>query len=249
MTGFNTIWSEVRVHTTWAAAAVTLVFTGFAYFVRGVSRSGAVAGALVCFVLYACAGWGTFAALVSVFLLAWTTTHVGYARKKEFGTAESRGGRSASQVLANLGVAAVSAVVYAATRNAAFLVAVGAALSEAAADTVSSELGQACSERARLITTWETVPAGTDGGVTPGGSIAGIMAAIVVSTVFAATGEVPWSHSLVIVFAATVGLFADSFLGALWERRQLLNNDSVNFLSTLLAAGAALALCIFTLNW
>ncbi|GAC1434057.1 MAG: TIGR00297 family protein [Terriglobales bacterium] len=235
------MWSTIELNTLGIAAAVTLVFTGLAYSVRGVTRSGAIAGALVCLVLYACAGWGALAALATVFLLAWTTTRIGYARKREIGVAKVHEGRSASQVLANLGVAAASAAIYAATRNIAFLVAVGAALAEAAADTVSSELGQAQSEKARLITTWQSVPAGTDGGITLRGTIAGIVAAIIVSTVYLASGEVSWKLTFVMVFAAILGLFADSFLGALWERRGYLNNDSVNFLSNFLAAGFAFA--------
>jgi len=39
--------------------------------------------------------------------------------------------------------------------------------------------------------------------------------------------------------AAILGMVADSFLGAWLERRHLINNDSVNFLSTLVAALAA----------
>jgi uncharacterized membrane protein len=35
---------------------------------------------------------------------------------------------------------------------------------------------------------------------------------------------------------------ADSFMGAWLERRRLLNNDSVNFLGTVVAAGLALLL-------
>jgi uncharacterized membrane protein len=34
-------------------------------------------------------------------------------------------------------------------------------------------------------------------------------------------------------------MIADSFLGAVMERRKLLNNDAVNFLGTLIAAGVA----------
>ena len=37
-------------------------------------------------------------------------------------------------------------------------------------------------------------------------------------------------------------MIADSYLGALLERRKLLNNDAVNFLGTLVAAGAAFLL-------
>jgi uncharacterized membrane protein len=43
------------------------------------------------------------------------------------------------------------------------------------------------------------------------------------------------------IIAAVAGMIADSFLGALLERRKLLNNDWVNFVSTLIAAGVACA--------
>ena len=224
----------------WIAGAVTVAFSVLARWIRGVSPSGALAGGVVCFLLYAGAGLGAFAALVSVFALAWITTRVGYQRKQKLGTAEKQDGRTVSQVLANLGVAASCATLYAASHGKAILLlATAAALSEAAADTVSSELGQASSENARLITTWEQVPAGTDGGVSLVGTIAGVAAAALVSLVCVLTGLLPWKWLGTSVAAAVLGMVADSYLGAWLERRHLLNNDSVNFLSTLIAAGAA----------
>lgn len=224
----------------WAAGAVTALFTVFARAVRGVSRSGAIAGAAVCFALYAGAGPGAFLALVSVFVLTWITTRLGYRRKQKLGTAEKREGRTASQVLANLSVAAGCAgLSVLPSGKPFFLLAAAAALAEAAADTVSSELGQAWSDKARLITTWQEVPAGTDGGVTWVGTLGGIAAAIVVSMVCVAVGLVPARWSLISVSAAVSGMVADSYLGATLERRRLLNNDWVNFLSTLAAAGVA----------
>jgi uncharacterized protein (TIGR00297 family) len=190
--------------------------------------------------LYVSAGPGAFAALVSVFVLAWITTRLGYQRKQALGTAEKRDGRTASQVLANLATAAIAATLYAATSNAVCLLAMVATLSEAAADTVSSELGQASSDHARLITTWEKVPAGTDGGVTLAGTLAGIAGAAVVSLVSVAVGTLPWKWLAPATLSAVVGMLADSYLGATLERSRLLNNDSVNFLSTVVAAAIAL---------
>jgi uncharacterized protein (TIGR00297 family) len=123
--------------------------------------------------------------------------------------------------------------------RAVILLALSAALSEAAADTVSSELGQARSTQARLITTWEEVPAGTDGGVSWTGTLAGIAAASVVSLVCVLAGLVPVRWLGISIIAAVAGMIADSLLGALLERRNLLNNDAVNFLGTLVAAGTA----------
>src|SRR2546423_14077329 len=97
----------------WPALLVTVAFTAGARYIRGVSRSGALAGALVCFLLYACAGPGTIVALLSVFILAWATTRFGSQRKQRLRIAEKQDGRSASQVLANLGVATGCVALYA----------------------------------------------------------------------------------------------------------------------------------------
>ena len=89
----------------WTAAAVTLAFAVLARLLRGVTGSGAIAGGVVCFALYAFAGPAAFAALVSVFVLTWSATRLGYSSKSRLGVAERREGRKASQVLANLAVA------------------------------------------------------------------------------------------------------------------------------------------------
>lgn len=226
----------------WAALAVTLAFTGLARWVRGVTFSGAIAGAVVCFLLYAGAGPAAFFALVSVFALTWITTRMGYRRKQVLGTAENREGRTGTQVLANLAVSAGCAALFVATGNIVFPLAIAAALSEAAADTVSSELGQARNEEARLITTWKSVPAGTDGGVSVAGTLGGVGAATLVSLVCALGGLVSMRQLGIPILAGVLGMIADSYLGALLERRKLLNNDWVNFLGTVTAAAVAIAI-------
>ena len=132
--------------------------------------------------------------------------------------------------------AALSAVTHS---KAVFLLAVSAALSEAAADTVSSEVGQARRVDARLISSWEVVPAGTNGGVSWTGTVAGIAAGAFVSLVSVITGLIPLNWLGVSIIGAVAGMIGDSFLGALLEQRKVLNNDWVNFLGTLIAACVA----------
>lgn len=223
-------------NSTAAAAAVTLAFTGLARLLHGVTWSGALAGAVVSFVLYMSAGPGAFLGLVSVFLIAVGTTRVGYARKRQLGTAERAEGRNASQIFANLGVAAVSALLFKMSGNATFLLAAAAAMAEAAADTASSEIGEASSGQARLITSFKLVPAGTDGGITLTGSLAGAAAATVVAVVASVVGLLPARSILLVSTAGFCGMVLDSILGAVLERRGVLNNDTVNFLGTLSAA-------------
>jgi uncharacterized protein (TIGR00297 family) len=232
-------------HRVWIGIIVTFAFAAMARAVRGASFSGCVAGGLICFVLYLGAGPGAFAALVSVFVLTWVATRFGYHRKQGLGTAENLEGRTALQVLANLAVAAAFAAIFALSGKIVFLLATAAALAEAAADTVSSELGQAHGAQARLITTWATVPAGTDGGVSVVGTLGGIAAAMIVTAVCVLADLVPRQWASLPLIAGVTGMIVDSYLGALFERRKLLNNNWVNFVSTCVAAGVALVFSRF----
>ena len=220
-------------HPVWVVALVTLAFAALARILRGVSRSGAIAGAFVCFVLYYSAGPGAFVLLTLLFVLAWSSTRLGYQRKLKLGTAERKEGRTASQVLANVGVAAACAAAYRWRGSPVYLLAMCAALAEAAADTVSSEIGQTSSAPARLVTNWREVPAGTNGGVTLIGTLAGIIAAFLIGMTGILIGLMGSRELFLSLFAATVGMIFDSFLGGTLERGLVLNNNSVNFFGTL----------------
>jgi len=188
--------------------------------------------------------------VVAVLVLTSLATRFGRHRKERIGLAEKSRGRGAAQVSANLGIAALvmdptvqSGLVdthWLAGRTFASILALGlAALAEAAADTVSSEIGQVLGGVPRMITTLQRVEPGTDGGVTMAGSAAGIVAAGMV----AGAGCVAF-HGDVWMFAVSwaggvFGLMFDSLLGATLERAGFLNNDGVNFLSTASAVGFA----------
>jgi uncharacterized protein (TIGR00297 family) len=191
--------------------------------------------------------------VLTVFLLAYLATRLGREGKERLGLVDQRHGRTAAQVAANLGVAAIvfSEPIQSwligvgwfsrATVAPMTLFAVGlAALAEAAADTVSSEVGQVLGGRPRLLTTLRLVEPGTDGGVSLIGTLAGVGAAVLV----AAAGSLALGGGRTIFWiscaGAVFGLFFDSLLGATLERRGWLNNDAVNFLSTASAAGFAL---------
>ncbi len=228
------------------AAAVTLGFAVLARALRGVNRSGALAGGLACFLLFAGAGPAAFAALAALFLMTWVATRLGYRRKLALGLAERREGRNAWQVLANLGVAALGSMVFSGTGGRVWLIAALAALAEAATDTVASEIGQYRGPDARLITTWERVPPGTDGGITIPGSIAGLAAGVVIAAVATAGGLLSRVQLWIPVTTGFAGMLIDSLLGATLQRRGWINNEAVNFFATL--AAAALGYAISTLS-
>src|SRR2546430_344347 len=233
----TTLSGIIRSNSLWIAAITTVVCTALARFMRGVSRSGAVAGAVICFALIASVGLGAFVGLIAVFALTWIATRYGYRRKQTLGIAERPEGRKASQVSANLGVAAACAIFYRLSQhNSLFLVAMVAAFAEAGADTVSSELGQTADRQPRLITTWESVPAGTHGAVSIIGTVSGVLSAAVIAGISAAVRMLLWQHVPDCLGAAAAGMFFDSILVASLERQGRIGNDAVNLLSTLLAA-------------
>jgi uncharacterized protein (TIGR00297 family) len=196
--------------------------------------------------------------LVPVFVLLVMTalaTRAGQKHKESLGTAESKRGRAASQVAANLGVAAIAsnALVLSWMVNqtwlpeakvfpaAAFCLGL-AALAEAAADTISSELGQMLSGHPRMITTFRKADPGTDGAISIGGTVAGIVAAALVAAAGTWALDGGWWMLVLCWSAGVFGLFFDSLLGATLERRGWINNDAVNFLSTASTAGFALGM-------
>lgn len=221
------------------ALLVTSVFGFFGYLSRGVTWTGAIAGFVASFLLFLGLGFGGFVTLSTVFAITWLATRVGYARKRQLGVAENKSGRNARQVLANVATAAIFAIL-SLKFGAPWAVVAVAALAEAAADTTSSEIGEALSTRAWLITGFRSVSPGTNGAVSLPGTIAGIGAAALVTLValwFGVT-DTFWA----VVIAAFLGTLVDSLIGATLERAGRIGNDGVNFISTLAAAGFALVL-------
>ena len=216
------------------ALAVTAIFALLAWLAHGVNWSGALAGSAVAFVLSA-REIRMFYLLLVVFAVTLAATRLGTQRKRQLLAAEPPDGRSASQVIANLGVAALVVAI----APAGWTVLAIAALAEAAADTSSSEIGLAFSGRTVLITTWRPVAAGIDGGISLHGTAAALAAAAIVALAARALGLVPAHQAAIVVYAGFLGALVDSLLGALLEKPGLLNNDLVNLLSTAAAMGIA----------
>lgn len=214
---------------------VSVGFAALVWLLRAATRPAAAIGLVICMVLSEPrrpgAGMNTAAltALIALFVLTFAATRFDRAKKELKKLAERRGGRRASQIVANLGVAGLCAAM-------GWHAGCIAALAEAAADTVSSEIGQAVGGKAWMITTGRRVAAGTDGGVSVVGTVAGVLAASVVVGLGGIHGALEAPEALLAFAAACAGLAFDSLLGATMERRGWMGNDMVNFSSTLFAA-------------
>jgi len=224
------------------ALGITVAFGLVAWGMRGVTARGALAGAVITFIITVAAGLPGFLTVLVVFVLTLFATRFGLHRKLADGLAERREGRRGSQVLANLSAAGLVAlpVIFYSRSTSLFLAAMTAALCEAAADTVSSEIGQVAGRRAYLITNLSSVSSGTDGGVTVQGTVAGGIAALVVGLVASGFSVIPTGWAAPVILCGFLGMLFDSLLGATLQRPGRLGNDAVNFLSTTFAASATL---------
>ena len=233
-------------HQLLAPVAIASAFALLVVLLRAATIPAALLGAVVCFNILTAPSspssphhglWTApaFPALIALFVLTFLATRFGRLQKQSAGLAESRHGRRAAQIAANLGIAGLCAF-------AGWHLACIAALAQATADTVSSEIGQALQAPTILITTGRPVPRGTDGGISLAGTIWGTAAAAVVVVLSSLIAHLPWASALLCWLAAFAGLAFDSLLGATVERRGLLGNDLVNLTSTAFAAALALAL-------
>lgn len=199
------------------AAAGTLLAIAAAVLARALgwlTPGGAVAGASVGAVILVFGGLRWAAALLAFAVSGSLLTRLGRSRKSQ--PEHRSGGRTAAQVLATGGVPALASLLWGAwgsTGPAGALLAAAylGGLAGAAADTWATELGMLAHRSPRLITTWAPVPAGTSGGVSLAGSLAGAAGAAVVAGIGAGGDARLFASAWT---GGVLAMFADSLLGA-----------------------------------
>ena len=157
-----------------------------------------------------------------------------YSKKYKRSLGEYEGRRTSKNVISN-GVVAC----FMAAFGGYYLPFVGGfigAIATATADTLASEIGVL--HQPRLITTFQKVDPGTDGAVSVLGTVVGMVGAAIIGIAAFFLGIVhdPLSAIVVSVISGTVGCFMDSILGAVLERRDLITNEHVNLLATIVGA-------------
>ena len=225
--------------------AVNVFVSGAAALLRVVRPSGALAGGLVGTIVLGLGGWGAYALLWAFFAGGTLATRFGRKRKEAMGKAEEAGGRrGAANVLANCSVAAflVACAALTPASSAPLLLAAAAAFATALMDTVGTEVGQALRTPTVLLPDFRRVPPGTDGAVSIGGTLAGLLAALLLAALGSRLGLYPHSGIPVVVAAAFFGTIVESLLGRDGASWRVTNGHVLNFFNTL--AGAALALLL-----
>lgn len=173
--------------------------------------------------------------LIFIFLLlGLISTKYNHEYKKRIGVYE--GTRSVKNVISN----GIVPFIMAAFGNYAGFV---GSIAVATADTLASEIG-VVDKTPRLITNFRKVPPGTDGGISPIGTAAGIIGSGIIGIAAYLLGITsdPFNALKIAVISGTLGCFIDSILGAVLERRNYITNEHVNLFATV--SGAILGILI-----
>lgn len=248
------------------ALFLSWTFAGIAWALSAATKGAAVAGAAVCFLITVATANGEripirsgLIPLATLFILTFTATRLGRTAQPASGIAEPHHGRTASQVIANLGMAGLVAAIAASgifdrvDQDGVLLsslvtdsmpVLLLAVLCESTADTASSEIGQRYGGIPLFLITGRKMRPGTNGAITLIGTIAGGFAALLVALAGRWGMGMRISHTLIALTAGILGCFFDSLLGATLEREGWLGNDLVNFSSTAFAVAAALLMLL-----
>jgi uncharacterized protein (TIGR00297 family) len=230
---------------------VNLTLAGASYAARMVNLSGFLIGFLIGTTIYTFGGYQLFLILFTFFFIGSMSTKFGYSRKKAMGVAQEKGGaRGWKNAVANCSMGAFLAFLAMLSPEPKSIILIAGffgAFATAAADTVSSEIGQVLGKHPILITTLRPVPVGTEGAISLEGTFAGIIASIIVCVVGILLGSINATIAGICVIAAFIGTTLESYLGATLEQMKIVDNEIINFMNTLIGAAAAMLLTYIVL--
>jgi uncharacterized protein (TIGR00297 family) len=199
---------------------------------RAFDRSGALAGVILGSLVTYAFGLGGFFGVLAFVVMGSVTTKLKFGQKAARGIEEGRAGaRTWKNAVANLGVPAFGALLEVAKPVPLLGVFAMASLATAAFDTVSSEIGKAYAQRCFTIQDLKVKPAGTPGGVSAVGTIAGVVASLVVAMIGFGFGVVDGGMVVYVVVAAVLATAAESLLKS---AARLRSAHLANLINTLL---------------
>ena len=192
-------------------------------------------------------GWRGYTVVMFYFLVGSAVTKIGMAEKEAAGIAEKRSGmRGPENVWGSALTATICALITIfvdSTIKEILILGYVASFATKLSDTTASEVGKAYGKSTFLITSFKSVPRGTEGAISLEGTIAGLIASIAIAIVGYLVGMINPIGVIYCILAAFVATNIESLIGAtLQEKWQFLTNELVNFINTTI--GAIIAMLI-----
>ena len=196
-------------------------------------------------------GWRGYLIVMLFFLLGSALTFVGIEQKEAEGIAEERSGiRGAGNVWGSAltaTICAIATLLFSSSFQQLFILGYVASFCTKLSDTTASEVGKAFGKTTYLITSLKPVPRGTEGAVSLEGTVAGVIASIILAVIAWAIGLISSIGIIWCVIAAFVATTIESLIGATLESRfTWLTNDLVNFINTVIGAISAMVIAWIT---
>lgn len=229
--------------------ANTVVYVlGNRVLLKGLALDGYVSSYVLGCLSYAAFGPCGYLLVCIYFLIGSYVTKLKMDVKEKEGTAEARGGRRGVGSVLGSGLAglACAAAVLLGVPSAvpalsfeALKVGFTASFCSKLSDTVSSEVGKAYGKTTYLATTLKKVARGTEGAVSLEGTVAGVVASLVLGACGFVGGLVDGRGLVCVIAASVVANYLESLVGAGVQRGGAvpwLTNDVVNMLQISVAS-------------
>jgi len=191
---------------------------------RSLSRSGVAGAILIGTIIFGLGGWIWGCLLIAFFTSSSLLSHYKLGEKAHLADKFAKAGaRDLGQALANGGWGAILAILYSLRPNPLLFIAFVGAMSAVNADTWATEVGVLSPSLPRLITNGRRVPVGTSGAISPLGTIAASLGALLIGLLALAlaqvgappqTGEPCLRLASLAALGGLAGSLFDSLLGA-----------------------------------
>lgn len=239
------------------------------YYLKSLSRTGASAAVLVGLAVYLGFGGNGIFLLGAFFATSSLFSKYKAAMKVQMEEKLAKGStRDWRQVFANGGIAAVCSILYSFSHHPIWLLGFAISIASANSDTWASEIGSLSSKQPMYIRTLKPVERGTSGAISLLGSLAALSGSLLIAALSWILFPVEFPAAALIFLFGYIGNVIDTVLGAFIQQNYqcvvcglktekkehceqptvkvkgvpLIDNDTVNFLSGLLAVLLALGI-------
>ncbi|MGY6528634.1 MAG: TIGR00297 family protein [Cyanobacterium sp.] len=204
-------------------------------------------------IVWGCLSWQGYLVVLFYFFVGSSVTRIGMKEKQEQGIAEKRDGvRGPENVWGSALIATFCALGYfffPSVWQPLMVLGYVASFATKLSDTCASEVGKAYGKRTFLITTFKPVPRGTEGAVSLEGTLAGVVASVIIAYLASVLGLISLVGILICIISAFVATNFESFVGATFQDNfDWLTNEVVNIINTFMGAIVAIALGCYFIN-